>query len=102
LKTSATFQEVRYHLRHFLEVRQPNGEQVYFRFYDPRVLRLYLPTLNQNESGQFFGPIHCYIVEDQKSDTLWQFVNARQGVGKAAIHLELTGRTGTLENDVAL
>ena len=87
LKCAAEFQEVRRHLRHFLEVRQPNGEQVYFRFYDPRVLRMYLPTLGPNEAGPFLGPIHCYLMEDQEPNTLLQFVSTGQGVAKASIQL---------------
>ena len=41
------FQDVRRHLRHFLEVQLPDGKQVYFRYYDPRVLRVFLPTCNR-------------------------------------------------------
>ena len=44
LTCAGEFQEVRRHLRHFLEVQLPDGKQVYFRFYDPRVLRVFLPT----------------------------------------------------------
>jgi len=94
LKCCAEFQEVRRHLRHFLEVCQPDGEQVYFRFYDPRVLRVYLNNLGAAEAGPFLGPIHCYLMEDQKSDTLLQFVNTGQGVAKAPITLSATQRPG--------
>ena len=51
------FQDVRRHLRHFLEVQLPDGKQVYFRYYDPRVLRVFLPTCNPDETNRFFGPI---------------------------------------------
>lgn len=88
LKSLVGFQEVRRHLRHFLEVRQPDGEQLYFRFYDPRVLRAYLPTLTPNEAAPFMGPIHCYLAEDQKPNTLLQFMNTGQGAAKAAIPLD--------------
>ncbi|HLJ87061.1 MAG TPA: DUF4123 domain-containing protein [Candidatus Angelobacter sp.] len=90
LKCPAEFQAVRRHLRHFLEVRQPNGEQVYFRFYDPRVLRVYLANLGPGEAGPFMGPLHCYLMEDQKPDTLLQFIHAAQGLAKAKIPLTAT------------
>jgi hypothetical protein len=87
LKCAAEFQELRRHLRHFLEVRQPDGEQLYFRFYDPRVLRVYLPNLHSDEASTFLGPIHCYLMEDKEPDTLLQFLNTGQGVAKAAVPL---------------
>ena len=64
---------MRRHLRHFLEVQLPDGKQVYFRFYDPRVLRVFLPTCTADEINQFFGPIKQYLMEDEKPDKLLQF-----------------------------
>src|ERR1039457_2587105 len=32
------------HFRNFLMVKTEEGEELYFRFYDPRVLRIFLPT----------------------------------------------------------
>ncbi len=55
LTTPNEFADVRRHLRHFLEVKLPDGKQVYFRFYDPRVLRTYLPTCTPEETNQFFN-----------------------------------------------
>lgn len=87
LKCAAEFQEVRRHLRHFLEVRQPDGEQMYFRFYDPRVLRTYLPGLQPDEARAFLGPIHCYLMEDKEPNTLLQFMNTGKGLATAGIPL---------------
>jgi hypothetical protein len=55
--------EVRKHLRRFLEVKLPDGRQVCFRYYDPRVLRTYLPTCTQAEVASFLGPITRYFAE---------------------------------------
>jgi hypothetical protein len=87
LKCPCDFQELRRHLRHFLAVRHPSGEQLYFRFYDPRVLRLYLPTLNQTEAASFCGLISCYLMEDEDPKRLLQFVNTGNGMGKSSIEL---------------
>jgi pSer/pThr/pTyr-binding forkhead associated (FHA) protein len=87
LTSSSEFANLRRHLRHFLEVKLPDGKQVYFRFYDPRVLRTYLPTCTPEETNQFFGPIKKYLVEDEKPVKLLQFVNQDRGPVKSAVPL---------------
>jgi hypothetical protein len=87
LTCTSEFQEVRRHLRRFLEVQLPDGKQVYFRFYDPRVLRVFLPTCNADEVNQFFGPIKHYLSENEKPDSLLQFANNGNGADKKAIEL---------------
>ena len=79
--------EVRHHLRHFLQVRMPDGKQVYFRFYDPRVLRIYLPTCTAEETGSFFGPIQNYLMEDEDANSLLHIVNSGRGVRSTQIPL---------------
>lgn len=53
------------HFRKFLLVKTEDGQELYFRFYDPRVLRIFLPTCNQEQLLQFFGPIESFICEDE-------------------------------------
>lgn len=36
-----------------------------FRYYDPRVLRVYLPTCRPDELRTVFGPIRSYLVEGE-------------------------------------
>ena len=55
---------LRSHFRHFLIVDDPQGEEMYFRFYDPRVLRKYLPTCTSKELAQFYGGIEAFMVSD--------------------------------------
>src|SRR4029077_13178445 len=57
-------QEMRKHFRHFLTVKTAEG-QAYFRFYDPRVLRLFLPTCLPQEIDAIFGPVKYYLMEDE-------------------------------------
>lgn len=87
LTCTTEFPDVRRHLRHFLEVKLPDGNQVYFRFYDPRVLRTYLPTCTPEETNQFFGPIKNYLLEDENPEKLLQFSDQGQGVIKTGIRL---------------
>lgn len=56
----------RRHLRRFLRVRDGLGRRLLFRFYDPRVLRVYLPTCRADELTLLFGPIHSFFVEDEE------------------------------------
>jgi hypothetical protein len=53
---------LRKHFRRFLLVKDPDGNQMYFRFYDPRVLQAFLPTCTRAEADQFFGPIEQFCV----------------------------------------
>src|SRR5262245_4461587 len=53
---------VRRHLRRFLLVLDPDGKELYFRFYDPRVLRVYLPTCTASETKRFLGPVRTYLM----------------------------------------
>jgi hypothetical protein len=53
------------HLRKFLIVSTEDGRELYFRFYDPRVLRVFLPTCDRDQLREFFGPIEAFIAEDE-------------------------------------
>lgn len=64
---------LRRHLRGFLMVYDPDNKPLYFRYYDPRVLRIYLPTCNSEELKTVFGPVECYLVEDEDPQTASRF-----------------------------
>ena len=63
LHADGKLEDVRHHLRRFLLVKHPQGKPVYFRFYDPRVLRVYLQTCTSDEITQVFGPIPRIVAE---------------------------------------
>ena len=44
--------------------------EVYFRYYDPRVLREILPILDAQQLEQFSGPIDCFLMEDEEPDAM--------------------------------
>jgi hypothetical protein len=54
---------LRHHLRKFLKVQDEDGRRLLFRYFDPRVLRAYLPTCSVEELLLFFGPIDCFFTE---------------------------------------
>jgi len=88
LTSASPFQDLRRHLRHFLQVQLPDGKQVYFRFYDPRVLRVFLPTCTPEDANQFFGPIQNYLVEDENPGKLMRFVSRGGGIEKTIIAVD--------------
>lgn len=69
----ANLRTLRMHLRTFLKVYGPDLKPLYFRYYDPRVLRIYLPTCNAQELQTVFGPVLRYLMEDQDPATLLKF-----------------------------
>ena len=64
---------LRSHLRGFLRVKDESGRFLLFRYYDPRVLRVYLPTCRTDELRTVFGPISSYLVEDEGGKGLIEF-----------------------------
>ncbi len=65
--------DMRKHFRRFLMVYSPENKLIYFRYYDPRVLRIYLTTCNAEELKIVFGPISSYMLEDEDSSGLLRF-----------------------------
>ncbi len=59
------FNELHRHFRRFLMVKTEDGVQLYFRFYDPRVLRIFLPTCDSLQLREFFGPVSKFVCEDE-------------------------------------
>ena len=54
------------HLRKFLIVQSEDGKEMYFRYYDPRVLRVFLPTCEAPQLKEFFGPIEAFLAENEQ------------------------------------
>jgi len=73
LRCPLSILEVRRHFRHFLMVKDETGEEFYFRFYDPRVLRVFLPTCTQDQRLEFFGPVERFLMEDDRGAKVLEF-----------------------------
>ena len=54
------------HVRQQVHVYGPDMESLFFRFYDPRVMRNYLPTCPAKQLAEFFGPVDFYIAEAEE------------------------------------
>ncbi len=64
------FRRLRDHLRSLTLVYRGDGVPLYFRFYDPRVLRVFLPTCTPVQLQQMFGPVDAYLAESEAGDAV--------------------------------
>jgi hypothetical protein len=55
-----------------------------FRYYDPRVLRVYLPTCWPAEVSTFFGPVSAFITGGDDPGEILEFRNERGTLASAA------------------
>ena len=89
--TAATdLRALRRHFRTFLIVHDEEGKPLYFRFYDPRVLRVYLPTCKAEELKTIFGPVSNYIFEDKNPEAMLYFRAADGTVQKDIVTITQT------------
>jgi hypothetical protein len=83
---------LRNHLRKLLNVYDSDGTPLYFRYYDPRVLPVYLPTCNSGELAAFFGPIHSFLMEDASGAAALRFTLSNSGMIQETVNLSGVGR----------
>ena len=60
VEARSTLDALRGHFRRIHVVEAPDGQRMYFRFYDPRVLAAYLRTATSTERAEVFGPVQAY------------------------------------------
>lgn len=54
---------VRLHFKKFLRVQTEDGTRLIFRFYDPRVLSVFMPTCTPEQFNTLLGPLNSLLVE---------------------------------------
>ena len=81
-----TLQALRRHLRTLLKVRDEQKRMLVVRFYDPRVLRHYLPTCTDAELHQVFGPIANVILEGASTDASITYRKSARGFAIDTAH----------------
>lgn len=82
VRTSASMETLRTHFRRFLRVKDAAGRRLLFRYYDPRVLRLYLPTCTDAELTFVYGPVGSYLTESPDGAECWQFDHRGEGLAR--------------------
>jgi hypothetical protein len=83
--------ELRRHLRTFLLVADDEGRSLYFRYYDPRVLRVYLPTCNELELETVFGPVERIWCESGDGRALIEYARGGRGAVERSLPLAAAG-----------
>lgn len=88
LRSETSLKKVRRHLRELLIVRDTKGTRMVFRYYDPRVLRVYLPTCEVGDLKCFFGPIQVFWTEAQVLEDVLEFRSERGNLVRRTIPLD--------------
>lgn len=76
LSSAAPSRELRRHLRRFLLTKTLDGRTLAFRYYDPRVCRVWLPSCTREEYGDVLGPLGALVTPGADGQTQ---VFTRQG-----------------------
>ena len=63
LKSSLELDDLRRHLRKFLVVQLPDGDVVFFRFYDPRVWKTYWASCSDGERNEWSTCVDEFVCE---------------------------------------
>ncbi len=71
--TKATRADLCAHLQKFFMVLLPDGRKWFFCYYDPRILKTYLPTCLPAELQQFFGPVRGFAIFDPEQQRIIVF-----------------------------
>ena len=72
---------MRKHFRRFLTVHTSEGKPMRFRYYDPRVMRRFLPACNTEDLAALFNQVDYYLLEDEDAGVMLSF-NAESGALK--------------------
>jgi hypothetical protein len=86
------------HFRQFMVIHDPDNKSVYFRFYDPRVLRTYLPKFDSDQLNLMYGSNIVYFSAEDKEADILHFRQISHGldVAKTELTKRETGSTAVL------
>ena len=76
------------HFRAFLQVRLPDGRIVFFRFYDPRVQRLFLKSCDAAQASQLFAVPAAWMCESGDAAALLVHTASDGAVSCATVPIE--------------
>jgi hypothetical protein len=73
IQSNASIDQICKHFSKFTTTRTKDGAEMYYRFYDPRVLRSLLPGYDPIQLREFFGPLEKIVCEDENSEFALNF-----------------------------
>lgn len=98
LYSEASFEVLHRHFRKFLLIKTEEGEELYFRFYDPRVLRIFLPTCDEEQLREFFGPVNYFMMEDEDPSQAIVFYRKEGKLGSYTLPVNKAEELSTNDN----
>ncbi len=98
------FIQFRRHFRSFLRVESPEGKSLLFRYYDPRVMKTYLPICTVEDNDILFKDIDSYLLFNKGDKSLQSFKRPINSEIKEELAIEETrlesSVPGVAETDV--
>lgn len=76
-----TLMRLKLHFKKLVRVRTEDGAVLAFRYYDPQVLEVYLPTCTPEERHVVFGPLDALFAETAGGSGLRMFRSDNDAVG---------------------
>ena len=73
VRSRRSMNTMRKHFRSLVSPCDENARSLIFRFYDPRVIRKFLPTCTGEELKSFFGDVDSFFAESENGDSLTQY-----------------------------
>jgi hypothetical protein len=92
--TPADLRSLRQHFRRLNLVYGPEHKPLLFRYYDPRVLRVFVPTCDGPQLAELFGPVRCFILEDADPGKALRLTLAEGILRQEASAIDLGVRSG--------
>ncbi|HQU46398.1 MAG TPA: DUF4123 domain-containing protein [Pirellulales bacterium] len=79
IESRAGFDEMLAHCRDLFDARDEDGNEYFFRFYDPRVLGVYLPMCSAVETRKLFGPARVLVSKPGDTAGMTRFTVKAEG-----------------------
>jgi len=70
LTSDVEFDIIKRHFRKFITVQNEEGKMMMFRFYDPRVVKIFLPLCLPDELNMFFGPVKKIYANSEENQMI--------------------------------
>ena len=94
--TDADDEPLYQHLREIFVVRDDQKQEFFFRYYDPRVLRTFVPTCTPAQLREFFGPLQTILAESEDGAAVVSYTCSPAGLleRRVAVHDEERASAG--------